>query len=157
MRDYEVETLVLGRQPTIATRFQSSPEHLGEHFLALLPKFIDYLETHGCEPAGAPFARYLDTSGEVFQMEIGLSLVRAMSTTAASGIGPAELPAGLVAATWHIGPYETLGGAHHALRTWVRDHARQEAGPIWEEYVTDPGGEPAPEAWRTRVVLPLTG
>jgi hypothetical protein len=66
-------------------------------------------------------------------------------------------PAGPAAVTWHVGSYQGLGNAHHALEEWASKNNRKPAGPPWESYVTDPGQEPDPQKWRTQVFLPLQG
>jgi DNA-binding transcriptional MerR regulator len=54
----------------------------------------------------------------------------------------------------HVGPYETLGLAHHALHAWAQERGHEPQGPIWEYYIDDPA-DVAPEQLRTEVALPL--
>jgi effector-binding domain-containing protein len=65
-----------------------------------------------------------------------------------------ELPAGEVACTTHIGPYEGLPQAYEAIEAWMKQHGREAAGStIWEEYLTGP--ETPPEQTRTDIYGPL--
>jgi hypothetical protein len=48
--------------------------------------------------------------------------------------GNAATPAGTVATTVHIGPYNQMKPAHQAIHKWVRDNNRRLAGPSWEVY-----------------------
>ena len=43
-------------------------------------------------------------------------------------------PGGTAVTVAHIGPYDRLGEAHAAIRTWCRDHGHPIAGPNWEVY-----------------------
>jgi effector-binding domain-containing protein len=43
-------------------------------------------------------------------------------------------PAGVVATTIHIGPYNRLHQAHEAVRDWCAANGRHFAGPNWEVY-----------------------
>jgi len=43
-------------------------------------------------------------------------------------------PAGTVATTTHLGPYQGLRAAHAAIREWCESHGRPLAGPSWEIY-----------------------
>lgn len=43
-------------------------------------------------------------------------------------------PAGEIATAHHIGPYETLGGAHEAILTWCKDNDRRYGDNSWEAY-----------------------
>lgn len=54
----------------------------------------------------------------------------------------------------HVGPYETLGLAHHALHAWIQERGHEEEGPIWEFYVNDPAATPQ-EGLETVVLLPI--
>jgi len=45
-----------------------------------------------------------------------------------------ETPAGEVATTVHIGPYDRLGDAHKAIHEWCAAHNRKIAQASWETY-----------------------
>ncbi len=48
--------------------------------------------------------------------------------------GNASTPAGIVATTTYIGPYDRMKPAHDAIHSWARENGRQLAGPSWEVY-----------------------
>ncbi len=48
--------------------------------------------------------------------------------------GNAATPAGTVATTVHIGPYDRMKPAHDAIHEWAKAHNRPLAGPSWEIY-----------------------
>ncbi len=64
------------------------------------------------------------------------------------------LPAVTVAATRHIGPYEEIGLAEHAVRAWAEENALEPAGDIREVYRNDPA-EVSPDELETEVLLPV--
>ena len=43
-------------------------------------------------------------------------------------------PSGSVAFVTHFGPYNRLGAAHDAIRTWCEANGHRLAGPNWEIY-----------------------
>jgi effector-binding domain-containing protein len=45
-----------------------------------------------------------------------------------------KTPAGTVARTIHVGPYERLGDAHNAIHAWCAANSRNIAGASWETY-----------------------
>ena len=70
-----------------------------------------------------------------------------------------ELPAGRYAVLVHVGPYEDLVQANADLQQWAAEHGvaldgcdgpSGWAGRV-EFYLTDPGDDPDPRAWRTEV------
>jgi effector-binding domain-containing protein len=50
------------------------------------------------------------------------------------GIECIETPAGEVASTVHVGPYDRLGDAHNAIHAWCEANNRKIAGSSWEIY-----------------------
>jgi DNA-binding transcriptional MerR regulator len=66
----------------------------------------------------------------------------------------AHLPGAAFATLEHVGPYETLALAHHALFAWVQERGHEVEGAVWEFYRNDPA-DVAPEALVTEVALPL--
>lgn len=65
------------------------------------------------------------------------------------------LPASSVAVARHVGPYEEIGLAEHAVRAWSEEQGLEPSGPIRELYRNDPA-EVVPEALETDVLLPVT-
>jgi DNA-binding transcriptional MerR regulator len=65
-----------------------------------------------------------------------------------------ELPGGRFAVCEHVGPYEELGLAHHALFAWTQERGHAVSGPIREVYANDPA-DVAPAALVTEVWLPI--
>ena len=48
--------------------------------------------------------------------------------------GNASTPAGTVATTVYIGPYDRMKHAHEAIHKWARESGQRLAGPSWEVY-----------------------
>jgi effector-binding domain-containing protein len=60
-------------------------------------------------------------------------------------VGPVhcvETPAGEVARTVHVGPYDQIGGGHDAIHAWCAAHGRTIGAASWETY-GDTTDEPA--------------
>ena len=77
-----------------------------------------------------------------------------MEPAALDGAEIADLSGGTFACLSHVGPYETLGLAHHALFAWAQEHGHAPLGPVWEFYANDPE-QVRPEELVTKVALPL--
>ena len=108
----------------------------------------------GAAIVGLPFARYhrLGEAAAEFDVEAGFPVDRAIDSV--GDVTPSVLPAGTVATTIHIGPYEEMAPTYEALYRWVSEHDAEPAGDPWEVYRTDPVAEPDPAKWQTEVVLP---
>lgn len=149
---YTVERRTLSAQPTAVVRGKARiPEiqaFVGHAFGAV----AGVLERAGVGMAGMPFARYRIIDGDEFEVEAGFPVRVPIAPEA--DVEPSELPAGPAAATWHLGPYETLGAAYEALTRWIEAEGATPAGPPWEVYYTDPSDQPDPSSWRTEVFQP---
>lgn len=80
-------------------------------------------------PAGRHVAVYLNGA---IDLEIGVEVQAAFA--AEGDVVPSSTPSGLTASTVHFGPYQRLGGAHEAIRSWCAANAHQMVGPSWEIY-----------------------
>lgn len=80
---------------------------------------------------------------------------------AVSGIGPGpagevtvvERAGGRAVVCMHIGPYDTMVATYEALQAWMAEQALMPRDDMWEEYMSEPTGDPS--TWQTRIVWPL--
>jgi len=152
MSEYTIETTTVQAQPVLSQRFEVAPDQVGSKFAEVLPAVFGYAASGAATIAGQPFARYHNT-GPTLDVEAGIPV--AAAAEGKGDIVASELPGGTVATTVHTGPYDGLHEAHAALQQWAKDNDRTPTGAPWEVYVTDPGSEPDPTKWETRVYLPL--
>lgn len=80
-----------------------------------------------------------------------ISFARSRTARASSTSKLTSTPRGVVR---HVGAYEELGLAHHALFAWGQERGHAEAGPLREIYLNDPK-EVAPARLETEVLLPI--
>lgn len=69
------------------------------------------------------------------------------------GVVVTERPGGRALVAVHVGPYEGITKTWREVEAWVEEYSLGVRGDSWEEYLTEPEGDPT--TWRTRVVLPL--
>jgi effector-binding domain-containing protein len=150
---YEIEVKELRPRSTIVIRGTGSPSKLPALFPEFLGELFGYLGGIGVEPAGGPFGRYFEFREDSIDFEVGVPVPAPLAGR--GRIEPSELPGGSVAVTWHIGPYERLHEAYAAVESWMREHGRESAGPMWEVYHSDPEREPDPATWRTELFWPV--
>lgn len=67
-----------------------------------------------------------------------------------------DVPGGPVAWLVHIGAYEELGIAYHALSAWAQERGHEQRAALREIYLNDPADTPI-EALQTEVLLPING
>ena len=149
--NYVVDTREESEQMTAAVSGQCPIERVSEWMPQAYDEVYDALAKQHVAPTGPPFARYVMHSGE-FEVEAGAPVASPISVS--GRVAPGALPAGPVAVTTHVGPYDGIAEAVGALQDWMAHHDAEPAGPYWEVYLTDPMEEADPMKWRTEVVMP---
>jgi effector-binding domain-containing protein len=150
-------------QPYVAIRANVTMQELP----GLADRFgevFGWLAEHGVAPAGPPFFRYnVIDMAHLLNVEAGVPVPAAVEGDGRVLAG--VLPAGRYGTAIHVGPYDGLIGAVDDLLRWADsrglewDKSSADDGEHWscrlEIYVTDPGQEPDPARWETRLAFRL--
>jgi effector-binding domain-containing protein len=145
-----MEIRELDPQVVAIKRASTTASELGAVIDKTFPALFGELASRGVTPAGPPFVRYLKT-GEEMDVELGVPI--AADTTPA--VKSTVLPGGPTAVYVYVGPYDGLCAAWGQFRDWVSRQGREQDGPFWESYVTDPRSEPDPSQRLTELYMPL--
>ena len=115
------------------------------------PALFGELASKKVERVGPPFVRYLET-GEEMEAELGVPIPH---DTSPGVVKSSTLPAGPAAVYVYIGPYDGLRSAWKQFGEWVERQGREQDGPFWESYVSDPREVPDPAMRITELYFPL--
>jgi effector-binding domain-containing protein len=148
---YEIADRMLVDQYTAVVRGEVAATDLTGWFAVAFRTVHEYLSKTEVKPSGPPFARYTFID-ELVAIEAGFPVP--FEVAGEGSVEPSTLPGGPAAVTTHVGRYEDLAVAFHAVHRWLDEHGLALAGPHWEIYFTDPNAEPDPSRWRTEVVVP---
>jgi effector-binding domain-containing protein len=110
-------------------RRRASPRELSTVVPAACGEVWTFIRANHVDGAGRHVAVYLDGA---INLEVGVEVPATFAGD--TPVMRSATPAGLVATTAHIGPYDRLGDAHGAIRAWCKAHDRALAGPNWEIY-----------------------
>ena len=138
-------------QPTLSLRTHAAvgdlPQLLGQTFGAIMR----YLGELGEQPVGAPFVGYYNMDMQNLDIEIGFPVSRPLPDR--GELKGRALPAGKIATTLHIGPYDSIAPAYEALTQFVQASGYTPTGVAYEIYFSDPSTPP--EKIQTQIVYPL--
>ena len=73
-----------------------------------------------------------DHRGEPMEIDFGVQVSQPFEHR--GNVRCIETPAGEVASTVHVGPYDRLGGAHDAIHAWCSANGRKIGQASWEIY-----------------------
>jgi effector-binding domain-containing protein len=151
---YSVEARSQARQPYVAVRTTVPMDGIGAAMGPLFERLYGWLGAAGVTPLGMPWTRYLSVGAEEVELEVGAP-VGIQQPPVPSGMVTGVLPAGEVAATLHVGPYDRLPEAYAAIHAWLGAQGLGPSGAMWEVYENGPDTEPDPARWRTQVCFPF--
>ena len=140
-------------QPTLSIRLEIPADQVSRTLAVVLPEVGGAVAALGAEMTGPPFSRYHRNNGRTIDLEAGIPVKRKVEGK--GRVKASELPAGRVAVTWHVGPYDSLPKSYARLESWLKAQPLKTRGGYWEIYWTDPGIEPDPARWRTKVLWPV--
>jgi effector-binding domain-containing protein len=152
--DAEIKTERVEEQPTMTIRFRAMRNDLGAKFGQSFGALYGYIVSNGGKVVGPPFGRYHDTTGDEFDVEVGVPVAAALHGT--DNIKADKLPASEVATLKYVGPYDGLQEAHRALREWVETNGKKPAGPAWESYVSRKASPSDTTENVTKLYLPIS-
>jgi effector-binding domain-containing protein len=130
------------------------------------PELFGWLGSHGITPAGPPFIRYLELSGEGQPLRFELGVPTGEAPDADGPVRAGTLPAGRYLTYLHVGPYThaevaDLNDARSLLSAWAeREGIGLESSPTprgkayaanVERYLTDASREADWSRWQTEL------
>lgn len=157
----DIEVVDLPSQSVVTIRRRVAMAELTDFFGHAFTTLTAVIDQAGGTVAGPPFAWYHGVPTAEVDVAAGFAVdgIEDGSLVPAAGAGDdAELstrPGGRAAVCVHVGPYETLEESYAAVERWMVEHGLVGRDDMWEEYLTDPGSQPDPTVWETRIVVPL--
>ena len=151
-RNGEVTLEVLEEKKVATIRATCKLADMQKTLAVILPEVVEFVISSGATMNGPAFVRY-NSFGDELDFEGGVPI--AGDPKPAGRVKVHTLPAGKAAWAWHRGPYEELGETHEKLMAYMKANSLEARSACWEEYLTDPGMEPDPKKWLTKVVYPV--
>jgi effector-binding domain-containing protein len=125
------------------------PDFFGRSYHAIAAAVAD----QGLQVVGPPFAKYYGMPTDRVDVEAGFPV--ASSVAPVGSVQEGSLPAGRCYEAVHTGPYDTLEQTYNVVLARMAADGVQPSAVMWEYYLTDPGEEPDPAKWQTRVCWPV--
>ncbi|WP_245953435.1 GyrI-like domain-containing protein [Arthrobacter silvisoli] len=103
--------------------------------------------------AGPPFALYHGMPTQTVDVEAGFPIAGDFHGT--SDVVASALPETDAFEAMHQGSYDSLSTTYGAIQQRMEAEGLTPSDTMWEFYLSDPGTEPDPTKWLTRVVWPV--
>lgn len=110
----------------------------------------------GGQITGPPFGWYQGMPSDTVDVAAGFPVDGVVAgAIPGSEVVVEERVGGQAVVAMHVGSYDGLSDTYAEVMAWMEDNDLVSRDDMWEEYLTDPGEEPDPSNWQTRLVLPV--
>jgi effector-binding domain-containing protein len=127
--EYAVHVQRVEPQLTGVIRCRAKQSELAQVIPPACGEVWEFMRSSGLPRPGRHLALYLDCE---MNIEVGVEVFQSFAGN--GRVVCSSTPAGLVATTAHLGPYNRLGEAHAAVHKWCAEQGHALAGPSWEVY-----------------------
>jgi effector-binding domain-containing protein len=133
--DYKIDIEIASPLTLAAVRATVPASGIATAWKPALDRVWVFLRTNSVSNSGLNVFVYHhpERSGEAMNIDFGVQ-VSSRFDDGAGDVKCVETPAGEVAKTVHIGPYNRLGDAHAAIHQWCKTNQRSIAAASWEVY-----------------------
>jgi DNA-binding transcriptional MerR regulator len=152
---HEVALEQVPARQIVAVRLRTPLSALAARAAETFGALFRHVATSRARPDGPPLSLYHGPEFDEDDMDVEMCVPVDRPLSGAGPIGGRELPAAMVAATLHEGPFEELGAAYAALHRFLAERGHETAGPAREIYVVGPGQVTDPAHYRTEVQWPV--
>lgn len=139
----------------VMTRQEVDMSNIQQFYATNLGSLFGKVQTANVEMAGMPCGLYF----RMVPVEGKIDMAAAIPTATAINVAGAQsysIPPQKALQIDFYGDYSGIRKAHNSMADYLRDRQYLQDIPIIEEYVTDPGTEPDPSKWLTRVTYYYT-
>jgi effector-binding domain-containing protein len=148
----QVEMVRIPSETVAVVRREIPADRLPAFFEEAFDRVAGSLPDAGGHIAGPPFGWYHGLPTKTVDVAAGFPVAGDVHGPD-GGVTLTERPGCRALVAVHVGSYDGLAKTWGEVEAWVEEYSLPLRGDSWEEYLTDPTGDPA--TWRTRVVLPL--
>lgn len=135
----------IGKKDTV------SFDAIGNFFTEHLGRIYGGIQSSNLTATGQPSGLYWEWDMENSRTVMAAAIPVDDITAMIEGYEVIDIAAGRSLATDYYGPYEQSIRAHEALDAYLAEHEIANPSVVIEEYLTDPGTEPDPSKWHTRI------
>ena len=147
----------------VHTSSGTDPSEMSAAFGQAFNLIGQFIHGHGAQVTGPPRGIFTSYGPEGTEFTVAMPVASGAGTGSADGaVVVDEIPGGEALCWMHKGPYAQLSVTYDKITDYMKAHGMletesewQKHGPMWEEYLSDPGSTPEEELL-TRIYLPVT-
>lgn len=147
---YTIKQIDMPERHFVINRQEVKVANMQQFYATNLGQLFGKVQAGGVEMDGMPCGLFfrMDQRDGMVDMAAAIPIKQAVSI---SGADSYAIDAKRGLQIDYLGDYQGVSAAHTAMSEYLRDRGYLQDHPVIEEYVTDPGTEPDPSKWLTRV------
>lgn len=158
VRTENMEVVIWESQPYVYILDSCKVSNISAKLAKVYEEIYRSLASQGIIPISQPFAKYLSFPQNLGDenkviLQAGAFMETGIETSGRIQIGNSK--SGNTIQASHFGVYETAGKTHDTMKKYCDDNGYTIIGSAYEMYITDPGLEPNPAKWETKVIYEL--
>lgn len=152
---YKINEKTLPEKHYILSRQEVAIKNVQQFYATNLGSLFGKAQRSEVEMDGRPCGMFfkLDNAAKKADMAAAIPIKEALAIQGAQSL---SLPESQVLQVNYYGDYKGLHKAHAAIETYMTDYGILHNPPYIEEYMTDPGEEPDPAKWLTKLTYYYT-
>jgi len=131
---YQIKVEAVQAELVAAVRTRVPISGIAQAWKPALDQVWAFIRTHGSLKPGHNLFLYHHPANRSEPMDIDFGVQVAQPFEPSGNVRCIETPAGEVASTIHVGPYDRLAGAHNAVHAWCSANHRNIGQASWEIY-----------------------
>jgi len=131
---YQIKVEAVQAELVAAVRTRVPISGIAQAWKPALDQVWAFIRTHGSLKPGHNLFLYHHPANRSEPMDIDFGVQVAQPFEPSGNVRCIETPAGDVASTIHVGPYDRLAGAHNAVHAWCSANHRNIGQASWEIY-----------------------
>lgn len=148
---YKIEKMAFPARRYAAIEKELTMAEIPPFFQEAFGKISAILSEKGVQMTGAPCGLYFTWDEQNQKTRMAAAIPIATAKALGEDIKVISLPKGMAYVTDYYGPYEKSMPAYMAFDEYFKTNNLVQSTPVIEEYITDPGQEPDPARWLTRI------
>ncbi|HYN66263.1 MAG TPA: GyrI-like domain-containing protein [Ornithinibacter sp.] len=148
----DVELVEVPSEIVARVRARVPVQDLTTFFGAAFEQVMRAVPEAGGTVSGPPFGWYHGMPTDAVDVSAGFPVAGDVHVPD-GGVVVEERPGGRAVVAVHVGPYDTMEATYAVVSAWMDEHSVQPREDMWEEYLSEPTGDPS--TWLTRIVMPL--
>jgi len=147
---YKINEVVLQERHFILNRQQVAYDNVQQFYAGNLGSLFAKAQRADVEMDGMPCGLFYGFNDDTKMVDMSAA-IPIKEPLAIKGAQSLTLPNSKGITVDYFGDYDGTPAAHAAVESYMRDYGILSDPPYIEEYVTDPGEEPDPKKWLTKI------